>query len=64
MTSPAAMQEFARANVQGRDLNSDAFPLALWRAMGEAGRRRAVEHFGWDAIARRTVDLYESLVRG
>jgi glycogen synthase len=33
------------------------------RAMGEAGRRRAVEHFGWDAIARRTVALYESLVR-
>ena len=34
------------------------------RAMGEAGRRRAVEHFGWDAIARRTVDLYESLIPG
>ncbi len=30
-------------------------------AMGAAGRRRAVEHFGWDAIARQTVDLYESL---
>ena len=32
------------------------------RAMGVAGRRRAVERFGWDAIARRTVDLYESLI--
>ena len=32
------------------------------RAMGEAGRRRAVDHFGWDAIARRTVDLYRTLV--
>ena len=28
------------------------------RAMGEAGRRRAVESFGWDAIARRTIELY------
>jgi alpha-maltose-1-phosphate synthase len=31
-------------------------------AMGKAGRRRAVDHFGWDAIARRTVDLYRELV--
>jgi starch synthase len=31
-------------------------------AMGKAGRKRAVEHFGWDAIARRTVELYQSLV--
>jgi glycosyltransferase involved in cell wall biosynthesis len=29
--------------------------------MGEAGRRRAVESFGWEAIARRTLDLYASL---
>jgi glycogen synthase len=33
-------------------------------AMGKAGRQRAVEHFGWDAIARRTVALYKSLVPG
>ena len=33
-------------------------------AMGKAGRKRAVEHFGWDAIARRTVDLYRTLVPG
>jgi glycogen synthase len=31
--------------------------------MGRAGRRRAVEHFSWGAIARQTADLYESLVR-
>ena len=31
-------------------------------AMGRAGRRRAVESFGWGSIARQTVDLYESLV--
>jgi glycogen synthase len=34
------------------------------RAMGEAGRRRAVEHFGWDAIARQTVELYERVLAG
>ncbi len=31
--------------------------------MGRAGRRRAVEHFSWGAIARQTADLYASLVR-
>ena len=31
------------------------------RAMGEAGRRRAVESFSWDAIAERTLELYRSL---
>jgi alpha-maltose-1-phosphate synthase len=30
--------------------------------MGRAARRRAVEHFGWDAIARQTADLYRTLV--
>ena len=30
--------------------------------MGLAGRERAVKEFGWDAIARRTVELYESLL--
>jgi starch synthase len=29
--------------------------------MGEAGRRRAVDHFAWDAIAERTIALYESV---
>ncbi|RGC67427.1 Capsular glucan synthase [Micromonospora sp. MW-13] len=31
--------------------------------LGRAGRRRAVEHFSWDAIAARTLDLYRSLPR-
>lgn len=30
-------------------------------AMGKAGRARAVSEFGWDAVAQRTVDLYNSL---
>ncbi|MFD6751382.1 glycosyltransferase, partial [Streptomyces anthocyanicus] len=33
------------------------------RRMGEAGRRRAVEEFGWDAVARRTVQLYEEVLK-
>lgn len=33
------------------------------RRMGEAGRERAVGEFGWDAIARRTVRLYEEIVK-
>jgi starch synthase len=32
------------------------------QAMGEAGRRRAVEEFGWDRIAEQTALLYRSLV--
>jgi alpha-maltose-1-phosphate synthase len=31
-------------------------------AMGIAGRKRAVEHFSWTAIAERTRDLYASLL--
>ncbi|GGV58187.1 glycosyl transferase family 1 [Streptomyces massasporeus] len=31
--------------------------------MGEAGRERAVGDFGWDAVARRTVRLYEEIVK-
>ena len=34
---------------------------AAREAMGRAGRRRAVDRFGWDAIAAATVSLYESL---
>jgi alpha-maltose-1-phosphate synthase len=30
-------------------------------AMGRAGRERAVLEFGWDAIAKRTLDVYESV---
>jgi starch synthase len=31
-------------------------------AMGLAGRRRVVEHFGWPAIAEKTVNLYRSVL--
>jgi starch synthase len=35
---------------------------ATREVMGRAARRRAVERFGWDAIARQTADLYRSVV--
>jgi starch synthase len=31
--------------------------------MGRAGRERAVREFGWDAIARRTVEIYEGCLK-
>jgi len=34
----------------------------LARRMGLAGRERAVNEFGWGAIAARTVQLYNSLL--
>ncbi len=33
------------------------------RRLGEAGRRRVLERFTWDAVARQTADLYSTLVR-
>jgi alpha-maltose-1-phosphate synthase len=30
--------------------------------MGKAGRERVVRHFGWPAIAVKTVELYDSLL--
>jgi glycosyltransferase involved in cell wall biosynthesis len=35
---------------------------ALARAMGMAGRLRAVEHFSWDVVSRRLADLIESVL--
>ncbi|MDP9091450.1 MAG: glycogen synthase [Actinomycetota bacterium] len=32
------------------------------QALGKAGRERAVREFGWDTIAHRTVELYETLL--
>jgi len=35
---------------------------ALAARMGKAGRSRVLQHFGWPAIAARTVELYDSLL--
>jgi len=37
---------------------------ALAARMGEAGRIRAVEHFSWERIAERTMELYRRVARG
>ena len=35
---------------------------ALAAKMGKTGRRRVMDHFGWPAIAARTVELYDRLL--
>jgi starch synthase len=35
----------------------------LCKRMGEAGRRRVEETFAWEAIAKQTVKLYQTLVK-
>ena len=32
-------------------------------AMGEAGRTRAIEHFSWETIAERTLEVYRTVLR-
>jgi starch synthase len=32
------------------------------KAMGIAGRRRAIDEFGWNAVARTTISLYRSVL--
>jgi starch synthase len=34
---------------------------ALPTQMGKAGRQRAIEHFGWDKVAEKTLTLYRRL---
>ncbi len=36
---------------------------ALRARMAAAGRKRVEEHFGWPAIAKRTAELYETLIK-
>ena len=54
---PAGFEErFAAA------VNRLAADPAEAQRFGVAGRRRAVDEFGWDAVAERTVQLYRSLL--
>jgi starch synthase len=46
-----------------RALDSVLGDAGAARRMGEAGRQRAVEEFGWAAVARRTVRLYEEILK-
>lgn len=43
-------------------VNRLAADPALAAAMGAAGRERAVESFGWEAIAQRTIEIYRSVL--
>lgn len=36
---------------------------SLLTQMGKAGRVRAEKHFGWDAVAKQTIELYKSLLK-
>jgi starch synthase len=36
---------------------------ALLKQFGEAGRKRAAAEFGWPAVARATLALYQSLIK-
>jgi starch synthase len=36
---------------------------ALLKQYGEAGRNRAAAEFGWPAVARATLALYQSLIK-
>jgi starch synthase len=56
---PVPAEEFEAGLAEA--VNSLCADPARAAAMGRAGRERAVHEFGWAAIARRTVELYESL---
>jgi starch synthase len=43
-------------------VNRVALDSALADQMGRAGRDRAVDDFGWDAVARQTVEAYQSVL--
>lgn len=47
----------------GRRIAELAGDERLRREMGECGRRAAVEHFTWDAVATRLESAYEDLIR-
>ena len=57
--SPDDPADFERRFAEA--VNLLAADPARARAMGQAGRRRALAEFGWDAIAAQTVELYRSL---
>ena len=58
LTVPA--EEFERCLAEA--VNALCADPARAAAMGHAGRERAVHEFSWDAIAHRTVELYQSLI--
>jgi len=51
--------KFSRELAEG--INAVALNPALREKFERNGRRRVEDHFSWTAIARRTLDLYNSL---
>jgi starch synthase len=43
-------------------LNKVLSDESLAQKLGAAGRNRVVAEFGWDKVARTTIDLYRSLI--
>jgi starch synthase len=73
---PEVVQDGVTGTLVSVDDGDEAFEAGLARAldevlgdpraarrMGEAGRARAADEFGWDAVARRTVRLYEEILK-
>jgi len=58
--SPSDPDRFARELAAA--INALVADPARRAAMGRAGRRRAVDQFGWSAVAARTLELYRRLV--
>jgi glycosyltransferase involved in cell wall biosynthesis len=74
VTPEVGAAEIVRTSGAGLVVAGDVEPLsstirlltadvALAKAMGEAGRRHAAEHFTWDHVAAEMENLYSSLVR-
>ncbi len=57
---PADPAGFARALAAA--INRLAADPELRKQFGRAGRRRVLDHFSWDAIARSTLDLYGAVL--
>lgn len=57
---PLDPEGFAHGLAAG--INRIALDPSLAERMGQAGRKRVEEHFSWDAIAERTLDLYREVV--
>jgi len=57
---PADPAAFSRRLAEA--INTLARDPALRQRFGQAGRRRVLEHFTWEAIAERTLALYKSVV--
>ncbi len=59
--APKDPDAFSAALAQA--INHLAHDPAMRERFGRAGRQRVLQHFSWDAIARATFDLYQTLLQ-